>query len=142
MQTLKLLLLGAIIGMVAGNAQAESKMVTMPSGLRYVDNLVGTGTEAAPGKVVSAHYTGWLLEAGDKKGKQFDSSVGRGQPIDFPLGAGMVIPGWEQGISGMKVGGKRTLYIPSKLGYGPRGAGNDIPPNADLIFDVELVGVK
>jgi len=142
MKGLKLLLLGAIIGMVSGNAQADTKTVTTSSGLRYMDNLVGAGNDAAPGKVVSVHYTGWLLLEGDKKGKQFDSSVSRGQPIEFPLGAGMVIPGWEQGISGMKVGGKRTLYIPSKLGYGARGAGDDIPPNANLVFDVELTGVK
>lgn len=142
MKTLKLLLLGAVLGMISGNAQAEPKMVTTASGLRYVDTVVGTGPEATAGKTVSAHYTGWILEAGDKKGKQFDSSVGRGQPLDFPLGAHMVIKGWDEGIAGMKVGGKRTLYIPSNLGYGARGAGGDIPPNANLIFDVELMGVK
>lgn len=115
---------------------------TTPSGLRYEDQKVGTGTEAAKGKTVSVHYTGWLLEAGDKKGKEFDSSLKHGKPFDFPLGMGFVIPGWDEGVQGMKIGGKRTLYIPSKLGYGANGAGAAIPPNADLVFEVELLGVK
>lgn len=102
---------------------------------------VGEGTEAKSGNKVSVHYTGWLLESG-KKGQKFDSSVDRGRPFDFNLGAGQVIKGWDQGVAGMKTGGKRTLKIPAKLGYGARGAGNAIPPNADLVFDVELLEVK
>ena len=142
MKSFGLFLLGVVLAMSTAAAQAEPKMETTPSGLRYVDTVVGTGAEAVAGKTVVAHYTGWILEAGDKKGKQFDSSVGRGDPFQFQLGAHMVIAGWDEGIAGMKVGGKRTLYIPSKLGYGARGAGGAIPPNADLIFDVELMGVK
>ncbi len=121
---------------------AESKVVTTASGLRYQDTVVGTGTEAVAGKGVDVHYTGWLLGANDTKGKKFDSSLDRGQPFSFSLGAHRVIAGWDEGVAGMKVGGKRTLYIPSKLGYGARGAGGAIPPNADLVFDVELLGVK
>jgi FKBP-type peptidyl-prolyl cis-trans isomerase len=100
------------------------------------DLVVGEGAEAVAGKHVTVHYTGTL-----ENGKQFDSSVGRG-PFDFPLGAGRVIKGWDQGVAGMKVGGKRKLTIPSDLGYGPRGAGGVIPPNATLIFEVELLGVR
>ena len=117
-------------------------MPTLPSGLIYTDSEVGTGAEAVSGKSVSVHYTGWLQEAGGQKGKKFDSSVDRGQPFEFKLGAGQVIQGWDQGVAGMKVGGKRTLIIPSELGYGARGAGAVIPPNATLLFDVELLGVK
>ncbi len=120
---------------------AGAAAVTSPTGLKYEDHKAGTGVEAVKGKTVSVHYTGWLDEKG-AKGKKFDSSRDRGMPIEFSLGLGKVIPGWEEGISGMKVGGTRTLLIPSKLGYGTRGAGGAIPPNADLIFDVELVGVK
>lgn len=120
---------------------AETKMVTTPTGLKYEDSTVGTGAEAVKGKNVSVHYTGWLDNNG-AKGNKFDSSVDRGEPFDFPLGAGMVIQGWDQGVAGMKIGGKRTLYIPASLGYGARGAGAVIPPNANLIFDVELLGVK
>ena len=97
--------------------------------------------EAKPGQQVSVHYTGWLDEGG-KKGKKFDSSRDRGQPFGFPLGGGQVIRGWDEGVAGMKVGGKRTLLIPAALGYGARGAGGVIPPNATLIFDVELLGVR
>jgi FKBP-type peptidyl-prolyl cis-trans isomerase len=111
--------------------------VTMPSGLKYADQVVGTGDVAVAGKSVSVHYTGWL-----ENGKKFDSSVDRGQPFSFPLGAGRVIKGWDEGVQGMKVGGKRKLTIPSDLGYGSRGAGGVIPPNAMLIFDVELLGVR
>lgn len=118
-----------------------AKLTQTASGLSYEDQKVGTGTVAGAGKQVTVHYTGWLNQAG-KKGKKFDSSLDRGQKFSFPLGVGMVIKGWDEGVSGMKVGGKRTLYIPSKLGYGSRGAGADIPPNADLIFDVELFEVK
>jgi FKBP-type peptidyl-prolyl cis-trans isomerase FkpA len=116
-------------------------MPTTPSGLIYKDNEIGTGDEAVAGKNVSVHYTGWLQEPNGNKGKKFDSSVDRGQPFGFRLGAGMVIKGWDEGVAGMKVGGRRTLTIPSELGYGARGAGGVIPPNATLIFDVELLGV-
>ncbi|MBF0105371.1 MAG: FKBP-type peptidyl-prolyl cis-trans isomerase [Deltaproteobacteria bacterium] len=109
--------------------------------LKTTDTLVGTGVEAVDGKTVSVHYTGWLLENG-QKGKKFDSSLDRGSPFGFVLGTGRVIKGWDQGVKGMKVGGKRTLNIPAALGYGASGAGSDIPPNADLIFDVELLGVE
>lgn len=121
-----------------GGSMAESNQeVTTPSGLKYVDQTVGTGDVAIVGKNVSVHYTGWL-----ENGKKFDSSVDRGQPFSFPLGAGRVIKGWDEGVQGMKVGGKRKLTIPSDLGYGSRGAGGVIPPNATLIFDVELLGVR
>jgi FKBP-type peptidyl-prolyl cis-trans isomerase FkpA len=112
--------------------------------LTKIDRKVGTGATAVSGKEVSVHYTGWLYSAAkpDHKGTQFDSSVDRGQPFNFPLGAGQVIPGWDQGVAGMKVGGKRTLIIPAVMGYGARGAGGAIPPNAPLIFDVELLKVK
>ncbi|MGD9615899.1 MAG: FKBP-type peptidyl-prolyl cis-trans isomerase [Alphaproteobacteria bacterium] len=115
-------------------------MTELPSGLKYTDEKVGTGDEAVRGKRVTVHYTGWLYNNGEK-GKKFDSSVDRGEPFSFNLGAGQVIPGWEQGVAGMKVGGKRTLIIPASLGYGARGAGGVIPPNATLIFDVELLKV-
>ena len=107
------------------------------------DSVVGKGKEAVSGRTVEVNYTGWLHDpkAPNQKGKQFDSSVGRG-PFSFPLGAGRVIPGWDQGVAGMKVGGKRTLVIPPELGYGARGAGGVIPPNATLVFDVELLDVK
>ncbi len=118
-----------------------AKMTKTPSGLEYEDHKVGTGAEASAGKTVEVDYTGWLNENG-QKGKKFDSSVDRGQKFSFPLGAGRVIKGWDEGVAGMKVGGKRTLYIPSALAYGARGAGSSIPPNANLIFDVELFGVK
>jgi FKBP-type peptidyl-prolyl cis-trans isomerase FkpA len=111
--------------------------VTTPSGLKYEDLKVGTGAEAKAGQTVSVHYTGWLMD-----GKKFDSSVDRKQPFEFPLGMGRVIKGWDEGVQGMKVGGKRKLTIPPGLGYGARGAGGAIPPNATLIFDVELLGIK
>lgn len=126
------------LGVGVGGSMAESNQeVTTPSGLKYVDQTVGTGDVAVVGKNVSVHYTGWL-----ENGKKFDSSVDRGQPFSFPLGAGRVIKGWDEGVQGMKVGGKRKLTIPSDLGYGSRGAGGVIPPNATLIFDVELLGVR
>jgi FKBP-type peptidyl-prolyl cis-trans isomerase FkpA len=108
------------------------------------DTKVGTGAEAAAGHQVSVHYTGWLYDekAPDHKGAKFDSSRDRGEPFTFQLGAGMVIQGWDQGVAGMKVGGQRTLIIPPQLGYGARGAGGVIPPNATLVFDVELLGVQ
>jgi len=121
-----------------GGSMAESNQeVTTPSGLKYVDQVVGTGEVAVAGKTANVHYTGWL-----ENGKKFDSSVDRGQPFSFPLGAGRVIKGWDEGVQGMKVGGKRKLTIPSDLGYGSRGAGGVIPPNATLVFDVELLGVR
>ena len=116
-------------------------MPALPSGLVYTDSVVGTGAEATSGNSVSVHYTGWLQQPDGQKGKKFDSSVDRGQPFGFRLGAGQVIKGWDEGVAGMKIGGKRTLIIPSELGYGGRGAGGVIPPNAVLIFDVELLGV-
>jgi peptidylprolyl isomerase len=127
--------------LMADSAKAEEKMIKTASGLQYIDHQVGTGAEAVSGKSVSVHYTGWLDEGG-KPGKKFDSSVDRGQPFPFALGQGMVIKGWDEGVAGMKVGGKRTLYIPPQLGYGPRGFPGAIPPNSNLIFDVELLGVK
>ena len=107
------------------------------SGLEYTEIEAGTGAQAVPGKMVKVHYTGKL-----PNGKVFDSSIPRGEPIEFKLGAGRVIKGWDEGIALMKVGGKATLTIPPQLGYGERGAGGVIPPNATLIFDVELVDVK
>ena len=118
------------------------KMITTESGLKYVDTVVGKGAVPQRGQSCSVHYTGWLNDGKGGKGKKFDSSVDRGEPLDIPIGVGRVIKGWDEGVITMKVGGKRTLYIPSNLGYGPRGAGGDIPPNADLIFDVELMDVK
>ena len=108
------------------------------------DIKLGEGTEATAGHEVSVHYTGWLYDetAPGHKGNKFDSSRDRGQPFEFALGAGEVIKGWDQGVAGMKVGGQRTLVIPSGLGYGARGAGGAIPPNATLVFDVELLGVR
>jgi len=112
--------------------------------LQITDVTVGTGAVAAAGKQVSVHYTGWLYDpkAADKHGKKFDSSRDHGEPFAFKLGARQVISGWDQGVAGMKVGGKRTLVIPSELGYGSKGAGGAIPPNATLLFDVELLGVS
>ncbi|MES3001980.1 MAG: FKBP-type peptidyl-prolyl cis-trans isomerase [Pseudomonadota bacterium] len=115
-------------------------MNTTPSGLQYEDELIGGGPEATAGKDVRVHYTGWLFENG-VQGAKFDSSRDRGDPFAFSLGAGMVIKGWDEGVQGMKVGGKRTLVIPPQLGYGARGAGGVIPPNATLKFDVELLAV-
>jgi len=116
-------------------------MTEMPNGLKYVDTKVGDGATATSGKKVSVHYTGWLDNNGEK-GRKFDSSVDRGQPFSFNLGGGQVIKGWDEGVAGMKVGGKRTLTIPPTLGYGARGAGGVIPANATLIFDVELLGIQ
>jgi FKBP-type peptidyl-prolyl cis-trans isomerase len=112
-----------------------TKMTKTQSGLFYQDKTVGTGAAATPGKTVSVHYTGWLPD-----GTKFDSSRDRDEPFDFPLGAGHVIAGWDEGVAGMKVGGRRLLVIPPALGYGPNGTG-PIPPNATLVFDVELLGV-
>jgi FKBP-type peptidyl-prolyl cis-trans isomerase len=111
--------------------------ITTPSGLRYVELAVGEGEAAKAGDRVQVHYTGWLLD-----GTKFDSSVDRGQPFVFPLGAGRVIRGWDEGVAGMKPGGKRKLVIPPDLGYGARGAGGVIPPNATLVFEVELLKIN
>ena len=113
---------------------------TTPSGLIIDERVVGEGAAAAAGQNVTVHYTGWLFFGGEKS-KKFDSSRDRGDPFGFPLGAGHVIKGWDEGVQGMKVGGKRTLTIPPGLGYGARGAGGVIPPDATLIFDVELLGI-
>ena len=121
---------------------APLPVITTASGLKYVDTLVGTGAASMRGQKCLVHYTGWLNDGRGGHGRKFDSSLDRKEPLAFPVGVGRVIKGWDEGLLSMKVGGKRTLYIPSYLGYGPRGAGGDIPPNADLIFDVELVGVQ
>ena len=115
-------------------------MVTTDSGLQYEDTTVGSGATAQAGQQVSVHYTGWLYND-SIKGAKFDSSKDRNDPFSFRLGAGQVIKGWDEGVQGMKVGGARTLVIPPELGYGARGAGGVIPPNATLMFDVELLGV-
>jgi FKBP-type peptidyl-prolyl cis-trans isomerase FkpA len=115
-----------------------SNTITTPTGLQYTDTVVGTGGEAQKGHHVHVHYTGWLFNDG-VQGAKFDSSKDRGQPFAFSLGAGQVIAGWDQGFAGMKIGGSRTLIIPSELGYGARGAGGVIPPNATLKFEVELL---
>lgn len=121
----------------AGPTKVSGKPVTTSTGLEYWEIKKGTGALAQAGKKVSVQYTGWLTD-----GKEFDSSLDVGDPIQFDLGKGLVIKGWDEGIAGMKVGGKRQLRIPPALGYGARGFGTSIPPNATLIFDVELVGVK
>lgn len=124
-------------------ATSETSPSTAPEGmadvteLKVEDTLVGTGAEATAGKTVTVHYTGWLVD-----GTKFDSSLDAGQPYQFVLGQGMVIQGWDQGVQGMKVGGKRRLTIPSAMGYGEQGAGGVIPPNATLVFDVELLDVQ
>ena len=133
---------GLTFGRVADAlAQAAGKFTTTASGLKFEDSKVGTGAMPAKGQTCVMHYTGWLYENG-VKGKKFDSSLDRNQPFEFPIGQRKVIAGWDEGVATMKVGGKRTLIIPPELGYGARGAGGAIPPNATLIFDVELVDVK
>ncbi|MDH4093521.1 MAG: FKBP-type peptidyl-prolyl cis-trans isomerase [Betaproteobacteria bacterium] len=114
---------------------------TTASGLIYDDKVVGTGDEATAGRQVQVHYTGWLIYGGER-GKKFDSSKDRGESFGFPLGAGHVIKGWDEGVQGMKVGGTRVLTIPPGLAYGARGAGGVIPPNATLIFEVELLAIE
>ena len=145
-----LLLAAALVGALALPALAdekkddkkgESKMEKTASGLRYEDVVVGTGAAPKPGQICVMHYTGWLWENG-AKGAKFDSSVDRGKPFKFPLGQGRVIKGWDEGVATMKVGGKRNLLIPPQLGYGMKGAGGVIPPNATLFFEVELLGVE
>jgi FKBP-type peptidyl-prolyl cis-trans isomerase FkpA len=123
--------------MKSSDNPAGGQEVTTESGLKYRDVAVGNGREAALGDTATVHYTGWLTD-----GKKFDSSVDRKEPFSFRVGAGQVIKGWDEGVAGMKVGGKRKLTIPPQLGYGARGAGGVIPPNATLIFDVELLGLR
>ena len=131
----------ALLGAGATNAIAQTgKAMTTPSGLQITDTKVGTGATPKTRQNCVMHYTGWLYENG-AKGKKFDSSVDRGDPFEFPIGTGRVIKGWDEGVATMKVGGKRTLIIPPELGYGARGAGGAIPPNATLMFDVELLKV-
>src|ERR1044071_9584159 len=127
------------ISMAPAHAQ-QGKRMTTASGLQIIEVKEGTGLTAA-GKTATVHYTGWLYTNG-QKGAKFDSSVDRGDPFSFPVGAGRVIKGWDEGVAGMKVGGKRTLIIPPAIGYGAVGAGGVIPPNATLMFDVELLAVK
>jgi len=138
--TLSIAATAAIIP-VAAVAQTQGAKVTTLSGLQIIDGQVGTGATPKTGQTCVMHYTGWLYENGQKT-KKFDSSLDRGQPFEFPIGTGRVIKGWDEGVGTMKVGGKRTLIIPPDLGYGARGAGGVIPPNATLIFDVELLAVK
>lgn len=121
----------------AGGKKKEEKVITTESGLKYIDDKVGDGDEAKSGQRVTVHYTGTL-----KSGKKFDSSKDRNKPFSFNLGAGEVVKGWDEGVAGMKVGGTRRLIIPPELGYGKRGAGNVIPPDAELHFTVELLDVK
>jgi FKBP-type peptidyl-prolyl cis-trans isomerase len=137
----KLLTLVTLFLMITLVAGGQAKMTTTKSGLKYTDQKVGTGDTAMKGNTVQVHYTGWLYTDG-KRGAKFDSSVDRNMPFEFKLGARMVIPGWDEGVEGMKVGGKRELIIPPDLGYGARGAAGVIPPNATLDFEVELLKVS
>ncbi len=132
---------GSVGTPTAAMAQTAGKTMTTASGLQITDTKVGTGATPATGQTCVMHYTGWLYQDG-AKGKKFDSSLDRGQPFEFPIGRRRVIAGWDEGVASMKVGGKRTLIIPPDLGYGARGAGGVIPPNATLIFEVELLDVK
>jgi peptidylprolyl isomerase len=135
-------LAAATTGVILMPESADAQPVmTTPDGLKIIDVTVGTGASPKTGQICVMHYTGWLYENGTK-GKKFDSSVDRGQPFEFPIGMHRVIAGWDEGVATMKVGGKRTLIIPPELGYGDRGAGGVIPPNATLMFDVELLGIK
>ena len=115
----------------------EENAITLPSGLKFVEIKEGTGASPKTGQLVEVHYTGWL-----ENGKKFDSSKDRGQTFEFPIGKGRVIKGWDEGVASMKIGGTRKLIIPSALGYGSQGAGNVIPPDATLIFEVELIGIS
>ena len=138
---LSLPVFGSTLMVHSAMSQSSANPVTTSSGLQIIDSKVGTGASPRTGQTVVVHYTGWLYENG-VKGKKFDSSVDRNEPFEFPIGQGRVIQGWDQGVGTMKVGGKRTLIIPPQLGYGARGAGGAIPPNATLIFDVELLSLK
>lgn len=128
----------------AGGETEAPEMVTTDSGLIFTTTQTGSGAAAEAGNFVSVHYTGWLYEPETEggRGTKFDSSVDRGTPFQFPLGAGRVIAGWDEGVAGMVIGEKRELIIPPDLGYGSRGAGDVIPPNATLLFEVELLGVE
>ena len=136
-----LLLIAGASPLAMTDPAAAADLQSLPSGVQYRDDVVGTGPQPRAGQTVNVHYTGWLDDGG-KKGRKFDSSLDRGTPFSFKLGAGMVIAGWDQGVATMHVGGKRTLIIPPDMGYGSRGAGGVIPPNATLIFDVELLGIN
>jgi peptidylprolyl isomerase len=125
----------------SADEKKEGKFVTTDSGLKYQDTVEGKGDAAKKGDNVEVNYTGWLTTDGKEKGKKFDSSIGK-KPFRFQLGAGEVIKGWDEGVAGMKPGGKRTLILPPALGYGARGAGDDIPPNSTLLFEVELLRIK
>ena len=138
---MRLPFLAGALSVLMTSASPAADTVTTPSGLKYRDEVVGTGPSPTTGQSVSVHYTGWLDEGG-KPGRKFDSSRDRGQPFSFGIGKGQVIRGWDEGVASMKVGGRRTLIIPAELGYGSRGAGGAIPPGATLIFDVELLGTK
>jgi peptidylprolyl isomerase len=133
--------LGFLFVAPSGALAQKGKTMTTASGLQIIDTVVGTGASPKPGQTCVMHYTGWLYENG-QKGKKFDSSLDRNEPFEFPIGQHKVIAGWDEGVASMKVGGKRTLIIPPALGYGARGAGGVIPPNATLMFDVELLAVK
>lgn len=145
----RLIILGSVLSLVGltvftfaeekkmSSKEAAGQVVTTESGLQYIDLVVGTGRQAELGDTATVHYTGWLAD-----GRKFDSSVDRKEPFSFRVGAGQVIKGWDEGVGTMKVGGKRKLTIPPQLGYGARGAGNVIPPNATLTFDVELLGLR
>jgi FKBP-type peptidyl-prolyl cis-trans isomerase FkpA len=135
-----ILTLTTLVLIAAIAAAGQDKMTTTKSGLKYIDQKVGSGDVAMKGNTVSVHYTGWFYTEG-KRGMKFDSSLDRGMPFEFKLGARQVIPGWDEGVEGMKVGGKRELIIPPDLGYGPRGMPGIIPPNSTLNFEVELLKV-
>ncbi|OGQ08333.1 MAG: peptidylprolyl isomerase [Deltaproteobacteria bacterium RIFCSPLOWO2_12_FULL_40_28] len=141
MKNLTFALLFSILCISSFQVYSAGTPMTTPSGLKYTDQLMGTGIEALAGKTAVVHYTGWLSQGG-KKGKQFDSSLERAEPFEFLIGVGRVIKGWDEGILGMKAGGKRQLIIPATLAYGPMGAPPTIPPNAELIFDIQLLDVK
>jgi len=131
----------AVSAPVGRSDAADNQVTEMPDGLKYTDTKIGDGATAKAGNKVSVNYTGWHYENG-AKGKKFDSSLDRGKPFSFVLGHMQVIKGWDEGVSTMRIGGKRTLIIPPELGYGEDGAGSDIPPNATLIFDVDLLSAK
>ena len=134
--------LGFTTALVSPALAQEGKTIELADGLKYIDTQVGTGAEAQKGLIVSVQYTGWLYTKTGQKGAKFDSSLDRGKPFTFTLGQKQVIAGWDEGVVGMKVGGKRTLIIPPDLAYGAKGASGIIPPNATLIFDIELTIVR